>query len=257
MSTDSLRRTALEVLASPGNHRFGRGVHYLLPEVCKHAGGQVAPRQLMAVLWQLLAEGLVFIDYEQPSPENWLWVITERGRRVVSSGEYEPDDPEGYVRRLQSRVDSLDELVVLYTREALHAYSTSCYLASAVMLGVASERAFQVLGEAIVTWLPHSEAVGFRRVFENPRQAYQAKFLEFRKRLEPHKPDLPLEFSESMALTLDSVLDLLRIARNEAGHPTGRRVDREDAYISLQMFARYVEKMFKLRAFFKADATAS
>jgi hypothetical protein len=58
-----------------------------------------------------------------------------------------------------------------------------------------------------------------------------------------------------MALTLDSVLDLLRINRNEAGHPTGRKVDRDEAYINLQMFARYLQKLYALRTFFLGSGT--
>jgi hypothetical protein len=60
-----------------------------------------------------------------------------------------------------------------------------------------------------------------------------------------------------MALTLDSVLDLLRITRNEAGHPTGRRVDSNEAYINLQMFGRYLTKLYDLRAFFLAKPRGS
>jgi hypothetical protein len=73
------------------------------------------------------------------------------------------------------------------------------------------------------------------------------KFSEFRKRIEPKKPDLPNEFSDSMALDLDAVADLLRVSRNDAGHPTGHRIDEASAYINLQLFARYIEKMMKLR----------
>ena len=54
-----------------------------------------------------------------------------------------------------------------------------------------------------------------------------------------------------MALTLDSVLDLLRIYRNQAGHPTGKHVSRDDAFITLQMFARYLQKLYTLRSFFE------
>jgi hypothetical protein len=59
-----------------------------------------------------------------------------------------------------------------------------------------------------------------------------------------------------MALTLDSVLDVLRIQRNDAGHPTGRHLSRDDVFISLQMLSRYLEKLYRLKAFFDAAATA-
>lgn len=203
---------------------------------------------------QLLADGLVFVDCLQAASGTWLWAVTDRGRQVVESGDYEPDDPEGYLRRLRERIHNLDDLVALYAKEGLRAYRASCYLASAVMLGVASERAFQLLGDAFAAWLPETEAAKFRSTFDNPKRHYQTKFVEFRKRVESHKQELPPGFSDSMALSLDSVLDLLRINRNEAGHPTGRRIDRDDAYINLQMFACYVEKMFGLRDFFQAGA---
>jgi hypothetical protein len=250
----SVRRVLLEILSASGDHRFGRGVHYLFEAVRDRVDTTVRPHQVMELLWGLLAEGLAYVDYTQSAPENWAWVLTARGRHVVESGEYEPDDAEGYLSRLRSRIPDLDELVLLYAEEALRAYQASCHLASTVMLGVASERAFQLLGEALLSWLPEGEAEGFRRTFENTRRTYVAKFAEFRKRLEPHKPDLRNELAENMALSLDSVLDLLRVNRNDAGHPSGRRVDRDEAYINLQMFARYLETMFKLRNFFSKAA---
>ena len=76
------------------------------------------------------------------------------------------------------------------------------------------------------------------------------KFEEFRKRIEPRKVDLPDELADGMSLTFDAVLDLLRIRRNDAGHPTGKPVLREDQYISLQMFARYLQRLYQFRAFF-------
>ncbi len=211
----------------------------------------------MEALWEMLSEGLVFIDYGQPAPENWAWELTSRGRQVAKFGDYEPDDPDGYLRRLQERIPSVDDLVLTYVREALVAYGASCYLASSVMLGVASERAFQLLGEAFGGWLDGEEARRFTSTFDNPRQNYLAKFIEFRKRVEAHKPGLPPELAENMSLSLDSVLDLLRVARNEAGHPTGRKVDRGEAYINLQMFARYLETLVGFRSFFGGEVRAA
>src|SRR6266704_2585301 len=71
------------------------------------------------------------------------------------------------------------------------------------------------------------------------------------------KPGLPPELAENMSLSLDSVLDLLRVARNEAGHPTGRKVDRGEAYINLQMFARYLETLVGFRSFFGGEVRAA
>ncbi len=254
MSGVGLRRTCLETLAATRDRRLGMGRHYLYPAIQDQSAEAVSQLQVMQMLWEMLAEGLLYVNYSQPAPENWAWELTERGRRAAANGEYEPSDPGGYLDRLRARIAGLDELVLLYAAEALQAYGAGCYLASSVMIGVASERAFQLVGEAFAKWLPETEEQKFRQTVDNPSRTYSAKFGEFRKRLEPHKPQLPADFGENMALTLDSVLDLLRITRNEAGHPTGRRIEREDAYINLQMFARYLERMFELRGFLAGAA---
>jgi hypothetical protein len=253
----SLRRAILEVLATSGvNHRWGWGRHYFFEALQRKVPEQLGPRQVMEILWQLVAEGLVFIDYTQPAAENWEWALSERGRRLVETeADYEPDDPEGYLEALRSKIPDLDELVLLYTHEALMAYEARCYLASTVMLGVASERAFQLLGEAFASWLPKEEAEKFRKTFDNPRNNYITKFKEFRKRIEPRKRDIPPEFSDNMALNLDSIQDLLRINRNEAGHPTGRRIDRGEAYSNLKVFAYHLAKIYALKTFFIAKAS--
>lgn len=66
-------------------------------------------------------------------------------------------------------------------------------------------------------------------------------------RLEPRKPDLPEWIRDSLALHLDAVADLLRVARNDSGHLTGRHLDSGTAYVNLRMFGRYTEKLWALR----------
>jgi hypothetical protein len=55
---------------------------------------------------------------------------------------------------------------------------------------------------------------------------------------------------------LDSVLDVSRIYRNDAGHPTGKRIGRDDAFINLQMVARVLQKLYALKGFFNDGARA-
>ncbi|MEA2490607.1 MAG: hypothetical protein QOH21_2399 [Acidobacteriota bacterium] len=218
-------------------------------------------RWVLCALWQLVAEGLMFIDFtrgnEHPtnwsdSPEFWIWVLTNRGERLARAAaeDVEPDDPEGYLTLLQKRVPDLDAQVLTYLGEALRAYGSGCHTASTVMLGVASERAFQLLGEAFKKWLPQKESEAFAETFDNVKRNYINKFEEFRRRIEPKKGQIPPEFSDNMALNLDSIADMLRVDRNDAGHPTGRVFDADEAYINLQVFARYVVKMDGLRRFF-------
>jgi hypothetical protein len=45
---------------------------------------------------------------------------------------------------------------------------------------------------------------------------------------------------------MNGVFTLLRSFRNEAGHPTGTRVDREQAYANLQVFPHYLATVYGL-----------
>jgi hypothetical protein len=131
----------------------------------------------MSVCWQLLADGLLFIDYTQGAPENWTWRLTERGHRAARADrDYEPDDQVSYMGLLGQRIASLDGVVRTYANEAVNAYAPRCYLASSVMLGVASERAFLMLAEAFADTLEKTEAANLKTILEGSKQKITGKF---------------------------------------------------------------------------------
>jgi hypothetical protein len=107
------------------------------------------------------------------------------------------------------------------------------------------------MAEAFGRWLPPPERASFLTLVSKPRTSYQAKFEEYRKTLEPLKRDLPEVLADGMTLTLDAMLDLLRIYLNDAGHPKGEQIPREQAKITLEVFARYLERMYAFKAFFE------
>jgi hypothetical protein len=248
----TLQSTILRLLSQPNvDKRLGRGKHYFTQEVqnCFPSESRPSPHLITQTLWSLVGKGLVYIDIQQAVPENWSWRLTNAGDQSAKDEQFNPDDSERYLLRLRSNVPDISDLVHMYAEEAVHCYTHESYLASAVMLGVASEAAFLEMAQASVTWLA-SPGQKLQEILDNPRQPYVKKFEEFRKRIEPRKSELPTELADGMSLTFDSVLDLLRITRNEAGHPTGKSILREDQYISLQMFGRYLKKLYDLKAFF-------
>lgn len=258
VSGADLQTALLRVLAqSRADKRLGFGRHYLAEALHDQlpAGQRLSQQQIMAAIWSLVGQGLAYIDFSQPAPENWELALTDTGSAALTDAAVNPDSAGEYLTSLGARIPDASPIVLDYVREAITSYTSRCYLASAVMLGVASEAAFLEMAQAFGRWqsLPQSEK--FRDVIENPRASYIAKFGEFRKRIEPLKPLLPDELADGMALTLDSVLDVLRIQRNDAGHPTGRQLSRDDVFISLQMLARYLEKLYRFKAFFEVAAT--
>jgi hypothetical protein len=251
-NVSTLQSTILRLLSQPGvDRRLGRGHHYFTEAVLKAYPQDKQPSHdiIAQTLWSLVGRGLIYIDMWQPAPENWEWLLTDAGTEAAKDEQFNPDDPERFMSRLRLNVPEISSLVSAYADEAVRCYTNSCYLASAVMLGVASEAAFIEMAEASVEWLESSGAA-LKKILDDPRQPYAKKFEEFRKRIEPRKADLPEELADGMSLTFDAVLDLLRVRRNDAGHPTGKPVLRQDQYISLQMFGRYLQRLYQFRAFF-------
>lgn len=207
---------------------------------------------VLGAVWSLISRGLIVIDYLNEKPINWYIDLTPKGRAAALDEEANPDNPSKYVQRLNTSVPEANSTVLQYAGEALDCYNNRNYLASAVMLGVASEAAFLDMARAFGNWLPEGkEKTNFVRIIENDKQIYLAKFSEFRKRIETHKSELPDDLSDGMALTFDSILDLLRIYRNDAGHPTGKQISRDDAFINLQMFVRYLQKLYAFKKYFE------
>jgi hypothetical protein len=212
--------------------------------------------QVWETLWGLVAEGLIYLDPDRQGSgtDNWRWRASDLGRQVAGGGNWEPRNPEGYLRRLRSFRPPIDEGALLYVEEALRAFRARCYLATSVMLGVAVESVFNGLAEAFVTAIPE-KTTSLRKALNNPRASQNTRFEELRKALEPIRPQLPDGLSDRV--TLDAVADLLRTARNDAGHPTGKSIDEGTAHAHLYMGAELLLKMTALTAHFESMAGAS
>jgi hypothetical protein len=115
------------------------------------------------------------------------------------------------------------------------------------MLGVAAERAFLVMAETYSA-SSMAGAPAMAKELATPRRNYFTLWTEFRKRIESVRQELPNGLAD--ALTLDAIADLIRLTRNEAGHPTGRQIDEDTARVHLTVAPVYLRKMQQLAAHF-------
>jgi hypothetical protein len=244
-----LQRHILELLTKHGDTRL----LIFFRDLESSIGITYNRQKILQEVWKMLGEGLIYFDCLTNTSSNWELMISEKGNQVLNnSDDFNPYDPDEYISRLKIRVPKIDETVLFYTSESLRAFNAECYLSTMVMLGVASEKAFLLMAESFALWLPTNKSDHLLDTLKNSKQNMIAKFSEFRKRIEPCKPKLPAEFADNMALTLDSVLDLIRIYRNESGHPTGKITQKDDAFVMLQMFATYLKKLFSLIDYFSS-----
>ena len=243
--TVDVRRAVLDRLVSGGTSRFGRP--YLVGTLHREVG--CSETEVWEALWGLVGEGLLYLDTagQGSGTDNWQWRLSADGQRIAKGGSWEPRDPDGYLDRVRREIPDLDEFVEMYLTEALRSFNGRCYLATSVMLGVAAERAFLVMAAAYAaSSVPGAQAMA--RELARPRSNYFALWTEFRKRIEPVRQDLPDGLADS--LTLDAIADLIRLTRNEVGHPTGRQIDEDTARVHLTIAPTYLRKMRALTIHF-------
>lgn len=173
------------------------------------------------------------------------YLLTPHGRRVLENPDYEPHDAEGYLARLRQEVPGTDPVIDAYLVEALGCYRHGFHLASAVMLGAASEKAMLGLIETMKRGLkdPAFDKAIERAQTIKQKQEAVTKFL-------PDPKTLPGELAERLPQAVEFVFHTLRIARNDAGHPTGRFVQPGVVHGNLVLFPSYLRTLKDLDAHF-------
>ena len=244
--TADVQRAVLQCLGNGGASRFGRP--YLVGTIHQETGCPEA--EVWEALWGLVGDGLIYLDTagQGSGTDNWQWRLSADGKRAAQGGTWEPRDPDGYLTRIHREIPDVDELVELYLTEALRSFNGRCYLATSVMLGVAAERAFLIMVRTYAA-SGMAGAPALAKELAKPRGNYFALWTEFRKRIEPVRQDLPDGLAD--ALTLDAIADLIRLTRNEVGHPTGREIDEDTARVHLTIAPMYLRKMHLLAAHFR------
>jgi hypothetical protein len=262
MTQEEIQTTLLKLLKA-GPFLLG---HLVLPQTNDQLRARVRSQtqvdfevewaEVNEAVWGLVVRRLAWIATYAANPNDWYVQLTERGKAAAESEAVNPDDPLGYMRRLLQVAPSTSDVVQLYLRESLKSFEQDCYLASAVMLGVAAEACMLETADAFVNW-SGEPAKKLRQMLESTRTFYVAKLEAFQKCLAAAKGLLPRELSDNLDLDVTAVIQLIRLTRNDAGHPTGRQIDREDAFNHLVIYARANKRLYDLMGWFKDEILLS
>jgi hypothetical protein len=169
------------------------------------------------------------------------------GEQVLNSGRIVPQDQRGYLNETKA-IGKLcfGDVAEHYLEEALRCFSRSCYTASVLLLGVATEASFLQL------------CVLYEKSITNPNA--QKKFSRLSRIKEKHRRILDSylalpgtirhELPDGLDVTLAGVYDLIRRQRNEVGHPQDARpeIDRDHAFALFQLFLTYLRDIENLAA---------
>jgi hypothetical protein len=158
-------------------------------------------------------------------------------------------DVSSYEVVIKQQVPSIDDVTLVYLREAMQSFYSGCYLSSSVMLGVASEHTFMKLLEKIETTGTYKST--FKKAFDE--RNISKKFEAFKNRLKQElgkNISLPNEIKENLETNLDGIMNTIRNFRNDSGHPSGNIISREQCYVNLNLFVPYCKKAYQLIDFF-------
>jgi hypothetical protein len=209
------------------------------------------------VIWDLIVERVLTVGSDSSNQELPFLRLTEFGSEVVKQQRWSPYDPDGYVRELREQAPALASLCQMYAEEALQCFRSGCYLAAVLMLGAASEGIVTELFRRFVAALKAgrvSEAPSVEAKIEKEQSIYR-KYEVFRRHFDSLvKPKLPSELSDDLNLQLDGVFNLIRFYRNDAGHPTGTRIERMSAFTSLVLFVPYCKRVEDLANWLDANS---
>jgi hypothetical protein len=199
----------------------------------------------LEVFWTLFREGVITLGLNDANREFPFFRITEFGSRIAAHQQaYFFHDVSSYEALLRTEIPRIDETTVVYLKEAMQSFRSGCVLASTVMLGVATEHTFLLLMEKIDNNATHAPT--FASVAQ--QRTILQKVNKFRNIMEQELRNVPSEIREDFDTHFAGILSIIRTFRNQAGHPTGKIIDREQAYVLSQLFIPYCKKMYQLMA---------
>jgi hypothetical protein len=208
-------------------------------------------RLVIDVFWELVTQGVLSPGSTTGNPSPPFFHLTEYGKKVVQDPSFQPHDPSAFMAELGQVVPSPDPTVMAYLSESLHCFARTTHVASAMMLGIASERVFMMVCESLASSLADvNERATFQGILD--RNPIKPKLDWVTQKLQQiQTPRRPAGWPEDVDIKLPGIYNLIRCQRNELGHPrpTPPTITRDDAYGYLRIFPSYYATAEQVREF--------
>lgn len=168
-------------------------------------------------------------------------------------GQALPFEIERFPIAIQERVPGVDPVIVRFVEEAIATFKTGALLSAAFMLGAASERAVNTLIETYAAALDAPAQERFRQ--RTGGKMISRRFDEF---IQSYKSMKTRPAEADVGHDVDTIIGLMfqfcRVTRNEIGHPQiVPDLDKGAILANLGHFVTYIERIYRLKAFFEAN----
>jgi hypothetical protein len=196
------------------------------------------------VFWDLFRQGFITLGLNDSNPE-WPWFrLSHFGQKaLLTQSPYRFHDTTSFLNLVRAEIPDVSPEAVVYLDEAVAAFYADCLLASCVMLGVAAEAEFLRLIDVACVNKNHGSA--FAPI--SKLTFIRTKIVKFQEIINTLISKLPKTATEDLDTNLNAIQSVLRIARNDAGHPTGAAPQREQVYVFLQLFVPFARQLMRLR----------
>lgn len=203
---------------------------------------------LREVFWDLFRQGIVTLGKDDIYSFFPFFRLTSHGVKAVEEGDtYFISDTKVFEQRVKSEIPNIDDISILYLKECFQAFRSGCLISSAVMLGVAAEHLFQLLLDELES--DPNQSSRFSSVFQ--QRTILQKIEKFKNIIAADKASFPKDIRESFDTQFLGIQSIIRIYRNESGHPTGKVIDREQAFVNIGLFIPFGKMVHYLMSHYK------
>jgi hypothetical protein len=201
------------------------------------------------VFWDLFRQGFITLGLNDAN-ESWPhFRLSHFGKQTLGTqSAFRFHDTGSFITMVRAEVPDISSEAVAYLDEAVASFFADCLLACCVMVGVAAELEFLRLVDLAANGA-HGSA--FTAVMKET--FVRRKVAKFQDSLKPliNAKKLPREPIEDLETNFAMIQSVLRIARNDAGHATAAKLQREQVYVYLQLFVPFARQLMKLRVALK------
>ena len=200
------------------------------------------------VFWDMFRQGIITLGKNDRLNKNFpFFLLTAFGKKAVAEGDtYFITDYTEFEQRIRNDIPNIDEVTLIYLKESFQAFRNGCLISSAVTLGVAAERLFILLLDQLLSDPDYKQE--FKGVFA--ARGMLSRIEKFKRVCQKYRKSFDYEIRERFDTEFLGIQQLIRKFRNESGHPTGIIIDREQAFVNLQLFIPFGKMIHRLMDFF-------
>ena len=231
------------------------GTYYAVAD----APDQIRQAALQAINYLLVRGLLVPIPTTSIIPwrnKDNSYILTKGGAEWATGNDPLPEDSARYMALLKKLVKALDPVIEQYVSEGLSSFVKGNYFAAAVMIGAASEKEVYLLGDAMMIALKDpKKQTELRNLLDGRGMNKLFKFIEGQISDPAIKKIIPYKVMEGADTHLMSLIESIRVQRNDAVHPQNAKVTSDSVRLSYQAFPHALEKIEELRDWLTTNPT--